>query len=82
MKGKEVRVGGIYVVSVRGESRPVRIDQILEPDGRWSGERTKYSCTNLATGRAILVRSAIRFRREVRPDMMEFYMGKYIPTVI
>jgi hypothetical protein len=59
MKKHEVRVGSIYVAKVSGTLTRVRINQESRYGG-WEG-------TNLATGRAVHIRSAARLRWEVLP---------------
>ena len=58
MKKAEVEIGGRYVAKVSGSLVAVRIDR-ESPYGGWDA-------TNLATGRAVRIRSAARLRRRVR----------------
>jgi hypothetical protein len=54
MKKHEIEIGGVYVAKVSGRIAEVRIDR-ESPYGGWDA-------TNLATGRAIRIRSAARLR--------------------
>ena len=69
MKGNDIKVGGVYTAKVSGTVQRVRVAAAVErfgppPDYR---ARDTWQCVNLATGRAVLVRSAQRFRAEVPP---------------
>jgi hypothetical protein len=54
MKKNEVEIRGVYVAKVSGQLVSVRIDR-ESPYGGWDA-------TNLATGRAVRIRSAARLR--------------------
>jgi hypothetical protein len=54
MKKHEIEIGGVYVAKVSGRIAEVRIDR-ESPYGGWDA-------TNLATCRAIRIRSAARLR--------------------
>ncbi len=56
MKKSEIEKGGIYIAKVSGKIVKVRVNEIRQ------GVMTRYDCTNMATGRQITVRSAMRFR--------------------
>ena len=58
MKKADVEIGGAYVAKVSGNLVAVRIDR-ESPYGGWDA-------TNLATGRAVRIRSAARLRRHAR----------------
>lgn len=68
MKGCEISVGGLYTAKVSGKIVTLRVDAtgvryttraraIMD-----SAPRTTWLCTNTATGRHVVVRSAQRFR--------------------
>ena len=58
MKKAEVEIRGVYVAKVSGRLVTVR----LESESLYGG----WDATNLATGRAVRIKSAARLRREVR----------------
>ena len=58
MKKAEVQIGGRYVAKVSGTLTTVRIDH-ENPHGGWDA-------TNVATGRAVRIRSAARLRYPAR----------------
>lgn len=58
MKKTEVELRGVYVAKVSGQLVTVRIDR-ESPYGGWDA-------TNLATGRAVRIRSAARLRGRAR----------------
>ncbi len=58
MKKNEVEIRGVYVAKVSGQLVSVRIDR-ESPYGGWDA-------TNLATGRAVRIRSAARLRGRAR----------------
>lgn len=68
MKGADIRVGGVYLAKVSGAVQRVRVDRVTDrsvfdrnaPAG--VSTRTAWACTNLETGRRIVVKSAQRFR--------------------
>ena len=65
MKAREIEVGGVYLAKVSGKLTRVRVDAIHETSD-WKGRSTtRYPCTNLITGRCIVVRSCQRFRARV-----------------
>lgn len=61
MKKAEIKVGGHYTAKVSGKLTTVRVDKIdataMDP----------YRVTNLATGRKVAFRSAMKFRSEAKP---------------
>ncbi len=59
MKISEIEIGGVYRARLRGQDAQVRVER-MEPD--WWTERNRYSCTNLATGCKIEIKSAAKFR--------------------
>ena len=67
MKTSEVKIGGLYEAKVSGKIQVVRITSMREaftPDGQRSlGMR--FDAVNVATGRAIYIRSPQRLRRAV-----------------
>ena len=67
MKTKDVKIGGLYEAKVSGKIQVVRITAMREAfslDGRRSlGMR--FDAVNVATGRAVFIRSPPRLRREV-----------------
>lgn len=54
MKKCEIEIGGVYVAKVSGNLVRVRIDGVSQYGG-WDG-------TNMATQRAVRIRSAMRLR--------------------
>lgn len=56
MKTSEVKIGGLYLMTISGRRTVVRLVMKM-------GER--YSAQNLLTGRTIFLRSARRLQREV-----------------
>ena len=80
MCGKDIQVGKLYWIRLRGSPIIVRVDSINEIEGRkgnpYSGRRTirsrtTYSCTNLTSNRQIHVKSATKFRREATAEGVE-----------
>ena len=65
MKTKDVEIGGIYAAEVSGKMTRVRIDVKLPV---YSGIRSGWSGTNLATGREVYVKSAQRLRYRIPKD--------------
>ncbi len=77
MKGSEIKVGGRYVAKVSGRLVPVRVTGTRERATmrRTGGDYTRagyeattrlaWDCVNETTGRAVVVKSAQRFRGEV-----------------
>ncbi len=76
MKKEEIVVGGVYRVQLSGKFTDVRVDSIGKTETfrssgiygtrRTTPSRTVYGCTNLSTGRQVTIRSATKFRREVK----------------
>lgn len=73
MKKSEIKQGEIYQARVSGNLVLVRVEEIIEHESRsytgtFSGNTykrkavTRYDCTNLSTGRTIIVKSAARLR--------------------
>lgn len=65
MKTNEIRIGGVYLAKVSGAVQRVRVDEIFEHwthRGNASTSRYAWRCTNIATGRRIVVKSSQRFR--------------------
>jgi hypothetical protein len=60
MLKNQVKVGGQYRARVSRKVTTVQVDEIVDVKGG-----TRYHCTNLATGRKIILRSAARFLGEV-----------------
>jgi len=75
MKAEQIVVGGVYLIRHQGEVGlcQVRVDKIDAQErycgfNRYSAQpqyrmTTRYRCTKLSTGRAIVVKSATKFRR-------------------
>lgn len=61
MRKQDVVIGSVYLAKVSGKRVKVRIDSVREVPG-YLGSRstTRWSATNLATGRTIEIRSAAR----------------------
>jgi hypothetical protein len=57
MKKNEITIGGVYAAKVSGKVVPVRITG-ENPHGGWDG-------VNVATKRAVRIKSAQRLRREL-----------------
>lgn len=78
MRGSEIQTGHTYTAKVSGREVVVRVDaELTRQRMRRSGGRAPvltdvraWRCTNLATGRAIEVASAQRFRREADPTAL------------
>lgn len=76
MLKSQVKVGGEYRARVSRKATTVRVDRIDEvpgykPSSAGAGNisrGTRYHCTNLATGRSVIFRSAARFLGEVGKD--------------
>ncbi len=70
MKSTEIKVGGIYVMKHTSgliRTKVNRIERIEPMRGFGLNDRrtiTRYYCTNLTTGHDIVVRSAVKFKRE------------------
>lgn len=65
MKGKDIKIGGEYYAKVSGRIVPVRVDSLGGRTSQTSNGRAFHNtwiCTNLMTGRRIVVKSAQRFR--------------------
>jgi hypothetical protein len=60
MLKSQVKVGGEYRAKVSRKATTVRVDEIIDVKGG-----TRYHCTNLATGRSVIFRSAARFLGEI-----------------
>ncbi|HEV3341105.1 MAG TPA: hypothetical protein VG125_12135 [Pirellulales bacterium] len=65
MKAKEIHVGGVYLAKVSGDVVPVRVKALRDRYDLKGRCRVEYICTNTRTGREIVVKSPLRFRREV-----------------
>jgi len=72
MKKADIEVGAVYLARVSGTLQRVKIARKIETTAynysRYSGEAeyrnvTRWEAKNLATGRAILIKSAQRLRR-------------------
>ena len=62
MKGRDVQIGGRYIVKVSGNLVTVKVLSEYPRHG-WDGTvHSGWKCLNLDTGRTILVKSAQRFR--------------------
>lgn len=68
MLKSQIKVGGHYLAKVAGVVTTVRVDAIDLFSG---GTVTRYSVTNLRTGRRTMFRSAAKFRAEVKPTNWE-----------
>lgn len=78
MKQSEVKVGGRYVAKVSGRLQIVEVERIASEWDSLAGGRDSYGyrgqmrwrahARNVKTGRAVLIRSAQRLRREVEED--------------
>ncbi len=66
MKGSQVIIGRVYIARVSGNLVPIRVLRRFErfPPGRPNGLYA-WECRNERTGRAVVVKSAQRFRGEV-----------------
>lgn len=67
MKTRDVRIGGHYEAKVSGRIQVIRITsmrEVFSPDGSRS-LGTRFEAVNVATGRAVFVKSPQRLRREV-----------------
>ena len=63
MLKKEIVAGGTYRARVSGNFVTLRVDEIFQKEDLWSRkEVTRFNCTNLNTGRKIVVKSAAKFR--------------------
>ena len=75
MKKSEIQIGCCYLAKVSGRLTTVRVDDIVPPcpphEVGYHG--TRYSVTNLATGRKLTFRSAAKFRRPINPVEVERY---------
>lgn len=66
MRKSEIKVGGNYVAKVSGSATIVRVESIVpvyDPFAKRMANR--YHCTNLRSGRAVVAKSAARFRKAV-----------------
>lgn len=61
MKGREIKVGGIYIADVRGETVRVQVDEIYKVEGAMR-VTTCYAVTVLGTGQELIFKSTRRFR--------------------
>lgn len=66
MKKNEIKVGRCYVARVSGRMTTVRVTGVRECGG-FDRNRTVYDVTNLATGRKLTFRSAMKLRKEATP---------------
>src|SRR5688572_12870792 len=67
MKANEIKVGGIYKVRIGDPICDVRVDSINKREGSdYRKGGTSYSCTNLRTNRPVHIKSASKFRSEVK----------------
>ena len=65
MLKKEIVAGGTYRARISGNFVTLRVDEIFERED-WNRKNvTRYNCTNLNTGRKIVVKSAAKFRHPV-----------------
>lgn len=71
MHRKDIKKGGLYLAKVNGKVQTVRVDEIADSrkyrSDPYSGrsklaDTVVYHCTNTATGRKIIFRSAAKFR--------------------
>lgn len=71
MKKSDIKVGGIYEAKIFGGVTIVKVNTIEEYEGRSSKafngriKLTEYHCTNMETGRRVVLRSATKFVKEV-----------------
>ena len=73
MQARQIELGEEYVAKVSGRLCVVRVRGIVEHVPMFGTDRTVWHCTNLNTGRAIVIRSAQRFRRRsVHSDLMVY----------
>ena len=70
MLAKDIKEGGFYVAKVGDNLTVVRVDAITHREGsgsyysgRYARATTRYSVTNMVTGRGTVFRSASKFRR-------------------
>lgn len=74
MNKSDIKEGRVYQLRHGGNLTAVRVDTIQEiTGGRIGNSRryraiTRFYCTKLSTNRTILVKSAVRFMREVYPE--------------
>ena len=67
MKTKDVKIGGLYEAKVSGKIQVVRITAMREAFSL-DGQRSlgmRFDAVNIATARAVFIRSPQRLRREV-----------------
>jgi hypothetical protein len=73
MKANEIKIGEHYLVKVNGAVRDVRVDGTREVNSYRRGVRTgtkiMYKCTNIVTGRKLVIRSAAKFRGVCPPGL-------------
>lgn len=72
MKGSQINVGRIYLALVSGKIARVRVESKDASGVRFGSRgaaRARWLCTNLGTGRAVVVKSAQRFR-SLAPDCL------------
>lgn len=65
MKATDIEIGGIYLAKVSGKLVRLRVEEIRWAIWALGKERIGWICTNLDTGRQIVVRSPQRFRERV-----------------
>lgn len=67
MKMSDIVVGGIYTAKVSNNVVEVEVLTINEREGNvYRKGGTTYTCKNLKTGREVLIKSAAKFREEVK----------------
>lgn len=71
MKHSEIKVGGLYLASVGGKVRTVRVDRIKEDKGKFIKNKgmPRYDVTVLDTGHKVEFRSAAKFRGPAQPHI-------------
>lgn len=70
MKTKELVPGRCYRAKVGSKTTDVYLTDIdtIEKNTYNKRQRTRYNCINLATGRTVVMKSAIKFIRPLTPD--------------
>lgn len=70
MRDRDISPGQVYIARVSDRLVPLRVDR-TESHCCKRGARRQYHCTNLRTGRTVLVLSAQRFREHVPADQVQ-----------
>lgn len=69
MKSSEITIGSTYLARVSGKFVHVKVLEIRE-EFRGEKSRRVYFVVNLATNRRLVFRSAQKFRREIKREVV------------